>query len=40
MEAIDGGFEELIHNKDRHVQILVTPGPDPLVAAKQSRKDP
>lgn len=35
-EAIDGGFEELIHNKDKHVKILVTPRPDLLVAAKQS----
>lgn len=39
-EAIEGGFEQLIHNKDRHVKILVTPRPDLLATAKKSRKDP
>jgi hypothetical protein len=39
-ETVRGGFEQLTHDKDRHIKILVTPRPDLLANAKQFRKGP
>jgi hypothetical protein len=38
-EVIDGGFERLIYDKDRHIKILVTPKRDLLESVKKSRED-
>lgn len=32
-DVVQGGFEQLIHNKDQHVKILVSPKPELLDAA-------
>jgi hypothetical protein len=35
-EIVDGGFEQLIKDKNRHVKIMVTPRPDQLSKAKKA----